>query len=94
MIHEGLSVGACVVTTDAEPMRSVDGIADVIGVTRSWPLGSARLWGVSPAAVAATVARVAAQPPGWIDEVGRRAIEAFEAQRVEFREAFRREVRA
>lgn len=94
VIHEGLSVGACVVTTDAEPMRSVDGVADVVGVFRSWPMGSARMWGVSPGAVAETVRRVAARPAEWFEETGRSAVAAFEAQRAEFRSAFLREVAA
>ena len=94
VIHEGLSVGACVVTTDAAPMRNVDGTADVVAVTRSWSLGSARMWGVSPAAVAETVRRVAARPPEWFDETGRSAVAAFEAQREAFRESFAREMMA
>lgn len=94
VIYEGLSVGACVVTTDAEPMRSVDGVADVVSVSRSWQMGSARLWGVSAAAVAETVRRVAGRPPEWFDETGRSAVAAFEAQREAFREAFAREVMA
>lgn len=86
VIHEGLSVGACVVTTDAEPMRSVDGVAEVVRVHASHPLKSARLWKVSPAAVAEAVERVASRPPEWFDDVRIGAIRAFEAQRAAFRE--------
>lgn len=85
-IHEGLSVGACVITTDAEPMRSADGVAELVRVHGSFALKSARLWRVSPAAVAETVERVAVRTPGWFEEVRVRAIRAFEAQRATFRE--------
>lgn len=86
VIHEGLSVGACVLTTDAEPMRSVDGVGGTIRVSSSRPLKSARLWGVSPSAVNDAVREVAAHPPEWFEDVRVSAIRAFEAQRAEFRE--------
>jgi len=91
-IHEGLGVGACVVTTDAAPMNGVDGIADTVAVSRTWPMKSARAWGVSADAVAATVARVAAQPADWFESVRVDAIRAFEAQRAAFRETLAWEV--
>lgn len=85
-IHEGLSVGACVITTDAEPMRSTDGVGGLIRVSSSRPLRSARLWGVSPTAVHDAVREVVAQPLEWFEDVRIGAIRAFEAQRAAFRE--------
>ena len=86
VIHEGLSVGACVLTTDAEPMRSADGVGGLVRVSSSRPLKSARLWGVSPAAINDAVREVATRPPEWFDDVRVQAIRAFEEQRAAFRE--------
>lgn len=85
-IHEGLSVGACVITTDAEPMRSADGVAELVRVHASHPLKSARLWKVSPEAVRDVVERVSVRTPGWFEDVRIGAIRGFEAQRAVFRE--------
>lgn len=86
VLHEGLSAGACVLTTDAEPMRSADGVADLVRIHASHPMKSARAWKVSPESVAEAVARVAARSSEWFEDVRVGAIRAFEASRAAFRD--------
>lgn len=76
-LHEALSVGAAILTTDAPPMGEVERAAARVAVARTEALRSATLHHVDADALAAAVASVAALPDNVLDDVRRDARAEF-----------------
>jgi len=89
-LHEGLSCGAVMITTDAPPMNECTGLQQELLVAASYrqPLQSAVANFVSPADVLAAVGKALSYDEGKIDEVYNAARAGFLHDRQQFREAF------
>lgn len=80
-LHEGLSVGACVVTTDAPPMNDVDGVALTIPAAEHGAQRLATTARVSPEGVREAVERCLALSDVELARIGEQARAAFHDQR-------------
>lgn len=85
VIHEGLSCGAAVVTTDSPPMSHTDGVARVVAPCATYRMRSAVCAKVDGDAVAEVVDSIALAPADWWDQIRTYARQAFESQRDAFR---------
>lgn len=83
-LHEGLSVGAAVLTTDAPPMNDVDGIALRIPVAEHGTQRLATTAKVSPEAVRDAVEAAAGLSDAELARIGEAARAAFADQREGF----------
>lgn len=94
VLHEGLSVGALVVTTAGAPMNESPGVLPLVRTDQCFPLKSARVWGCSPLAILDAVTEVSDLRTGEVAELRQRARAAFVAERAAFRDALARELEA
>ena len=92
VLHEGLSVGAVVITTAGAPMNESPGVLPIVRTDQCFPLKSARVWGCSPLAILDAVTEVADLRMSEIEEIRTRARRAFETERLAFRDALAREL--
>lgn len=92
VLHEGRAAGAVVVTTAAPPMNEPAGVMPWVRTSSVRPLKSARVWGVSSAAVGEAVHRAVSMSDAEIADAGVIAVEAWRADRGAFVDALAREV--
>lgn len=92
IIHEGLSVGAIIATTDAPPMNESPGIAFRIPSRKVATQNAADVYDCRPDDIAATVDRMWALTDAEITDLSGAARAAFELERAEFRERLRAQV--
>ncbi len=88
-LHEGLSVGAAIVTTDAPPMNELRGVVYSIPPAARGTLRLATTAKVSPEGVREYVEKVAGKADYELDFISRVAREQFETERAAFRRALR-----
>lgn len=87
-MHEALSVGAAVATTQAPPMSEIEGVACLVAPVRQSTQRLARMSFVDAAGVRAAVEEMAAMSDGAIADVRDRARAAFHATQADFAERF------